>query len=301
MFRSKTLTLLAAMVALGVVALAAQAAPLWTPEEITTTVWLDVNDATKVVTGTGGISSLIDKSGNGFDVAQSNSNRRPDYDPGGWSNGNDQLSFASYGAQKDTLGRSFTGGDVSGSAYTLFVVVNAQSEDGEEWIHNAYTTNKHPSPGSENRTQINTNGVKVRADSNNGGSATGTYVGGEQILQFTLATGASEVRRNGIQIAGNGGGTYTPYDLDGDYTVNGRNSANGHAGMTGDLGEWIYLAYNPDEETRQLIEGYLAWKWGLQGSLDGAHPYANAAPLIPEPASLALLGLGGLLIAGRRR
>jgi hypothetical protein len=30
--------------------------------------------------------------------------------------------------------------------------------------------------------------------------------------------------------------------------------------------------------TRQKIEGYLAWKWGLEGNLPSGHPYKNAAP-----------------------
>ena len=29
---------------------------------------------------------------------------------------------------------------------------------------------------------------------------------------------------------------------------------------------------------RQQVEGYLAWKWGLQGSLDASNPYKNAPP-----------------------
>jgi len=31
---------------------------------------------------------------------------------------------------------------------------------------------------------------------------------------------------------------------------------------------------------RQLNEGYLAWKWGLQGNLDPSHPYKSAAPQV---------------------
>lgn len=30
---------------------------------------------------------------------------------------------------------------------------------------------------------------------------------------------------------------------------------------------------------RQQVEGYLAWKWGLQGSLPASHPFRNAPPL----------------------
>ena len=41
------------------------------------------------------------------------------------------------------------------------------------------------------------------------------------------------------------------------------------------------LIYNPCLDTevkRQKIEGYLAAKWGLQGILDGAHPYKFVSP-----------------------
>lgn len=31
-----------------------------------------------------------------------------------------------------------------------------------------------------------------------------------------------------------------------------------------------------------IIEGYLAWKWGLQGNLSAAHPFKNRAPLISD-------------------
>jgi hypothetical protein len=39
---------------------------------------------------------------------------------------------------------------------------------------------------------------------------------------------------------------------------------------------------------RQKIEGYLAWKWGLTGSLPSTHPYKTSRPLdsIPLPTSL---------------
>lgn len=36
---------------------------------------------------------------------------------------------------------------------------------------------------------------------------------------------------------------------------------------------------------RQLIEGYLAWKWGLQASLPSGHPYLSAAPTISGSAT----------------
>ena len=40
----------------------------------------------------------------------------------------------------------------------------------------------------------------------------------------------------------------------------------------------LYLA-TITEEDRQKIEGYLAWKWGLETALPADHPYKNAAPI----------------------
>ena len=35
-------------------------------------------------------------------------------------------------------------------------------------------------------------------------------------------------------------------------------------GFTGDLGELIIVGSATDTDTTQKLEGYLAWKWGLQ-------------------------------------
>jgi hypothetical protein len=40
----------------------------------------------------------------------------------------------------------------------------------------------------------------------------------------------------------------------------------------------VIMVQSTNTTTRQLIEGYLAWKWGLQGSLSVGHPYISAAP-----------------------
>ena len=42
--------------------------------------------------------------------------------------------------------------------------------------------------------------------------------------------------------------------------------------------EIVTLPYVPTPLQRQQIEGYLAWKWGLQGSLPSTHPFKNASP-----------------------
>ena len=50
------------------------------------------------------------------------------------------------------------------------------------------------------------------------------------------------------------------------------------------LGEMIILDGVPSDDDRQRIEGYLAWKWDLTGSLPDDHPYHDVQPLNITPA-----------------
>jgi len=49
-------------------------------------------------------------------------------------------------------------------------------------------------------------------------------------------------------------------------------------GITGYGCECMYYSRAVSTSERQQIEGYLAWKWGLQVSLPASHPYKNAPP-----------------------
>ena len=48
--------------------------------------------------------------------------------------------------------------------------------------------------------------------------------------------------------------------------------------LVGTIFEVIYYTNTLTTAQRQNIEGYLAWKWGLQGSLPATHPFKNFAP-----------------------
>ena len=50
--------------------------------------------------------------------------------------------------------------------------------------------------------------------------------------------------------------------------------------LTGYIAEVIVLSSIASTNTRQILEGYLAWKWGLQNNLSADHPYLNRPPLI---------------------
>lgn len=50
--------------------------------------------------------------------------------------------------------------------------------------------------------------------------------------------------------------------------------------MDGDFAEVLVVRGAVDLTTRQKIEGYLAWQWGLEGDLPVDHPYKSAAPTV---------------------
>lgn len=67
--------------------------------------------------------------------------------------------------------------------------------------------------------------------------------------------------------------------------IGGTVGTSGQFSATG-VAELIVLGYIPTTDERQRIEGYLAWKWGLQGNLPSDHPYKSAAPTGTTPATL---------------
>ena len=50
--------------------------------------------------------------------------------------------------------------------------------------------------------------------------------------------------------------------------------------MTGNIFEVVQYNSDLGQTSRQQVEGYLAWKWGLQANLPANHPYKNASPNI---------------------
>lgn len=49
-------------------------------------------------------------------------------------------------------------------------------------------------------------------------------------------------------------------------------------GWSGPISEVVAVSAALSTGDRQKLEGYLAWRWGLQGSLDAAHPYKSVRP-----------------------
>lgn len=68
-------------------------------------------------------------------------------------------------------------------------------------------------------------------------------------------------------------------------------SAKGEASffLNGDICEMLFINGSIGATDRAKVEGYLAWKWGLQANLPGGHAYAAAAPTVP--GGVAVIGV----------
>ena len=128
-------------------------------------------------------------------------------------------------------------------------------------------------------------GITIGQDFN--GSSWGRYINTNQpptssarnILIGTSANTFTTIHRNGTSLASNTTAYTSPYS-------NVPMSELGIAVSSGlnnrVWGGYMYevMIYNSaiSVANRQLVEGWLAWKWGLQASLVAGHPYKLASP-----------------------
>jgi len=257
----------------AVAVLAASANASWTPAELKDGVelWLDAADASTITKdGSNMVSQWNDKSGNDRHVSQSGS-PKPTYVETGFNGGTmPSLQFVEGDGAHAGNSLTLSGLSLPASEWAVFAVVDDQSNDNEQMLFAA------PAGGfDEHRVWLDLRGPSIRSDSGNGGSSNATHVAGEQQLYFVLSGTSSEVLRDGTQVAGNNG-TYVNRPII-KFSVGARGET-GHAGMNGDIAEFILLSYVPSTDDREMLEGYLAWKWGLEDALPGDHTYKTAAP-----------------------
>jgi hypothetical protein len=127
------------------------------------------------------------------------------------------------------------------------------------------------------------------------GTVTATF--GTPVINTTVFTGASNTYYQngtaGTTAASSGNFGYSNYEVGGSF---GEESL---VPLNGSIGEVIHYNATLTRTQQQQVEGYLATKWGLQGSLDAAHPYKTnafgALPPFPEVPVLPKYATNGRL------
>ena len=246
--------------------------PTFSPTSITgLRLWMDATDTSSMTFSSGSnISQWRDKSGLGNHATATGSPVLTG------------ISINAYPAIVTASGQYFTGPtSVTGTTLTVFAV--------------AKTTRTLPNGGLDQRLVSLVNGANVdygRADS--------------VIALFNQGSGSSSITTWRLgSVAGSVIATNTPFQVvskyDGtngsiweDGSLGGSSASSGTFGITkygignqanptsenwiGSIGEVIIYNTALTDTQRQLVEGYLAWKWGLQASLPAGHPYKSSAP-----------------------
>jgi hypothetical protein len=113
----------------------------------------------------------------------------------------------------------------------------------------------------------------------------GSFTANQANLLSTYHDGANSTAANKLLIAINGGslsgnntGTKAVSTSSPTYAFQLGAVGNNVFPLTGYIAEVCIFNSVLDTTNRQLTEGYLAWKWGIEANLASGHPYENAAP-----------------------
>jgi hypothetical protein len=249
------------------------AAP-WTPANITTALWVDANDSSTITQSGGVVSQWDDKSGNARHLAQVLVAQNPTYDATGFN------SLPTIKGLASSFQRLRTTGNVSGfsGGSSLWGIAVGTMESGTSSFgrllsfgavgvndfNNAARTALILRNGAANQLQAFRNaGLSTANISLDTPSIFGSVFNGTNHIFYLDGTAASAV-------SSTGNFTSTPQ-----LTIFNDSSS---AGWTGKCSEFILGDTTLSSADRERIEGYLAHKWALTGSLPGGHPYKNAAP-----------------------
>lgn len=251
----------------------------WTPADIQTSLWLDASDSSTITESGGLVSQWDDKSGNGRHVSQASATQQPAYVAGALSN----KAVLTFDGVNDTLQRASAG--LNGlSSVSIFVVMRYITGGGSEDIAVGV--------GSASNTGA------IRAFYRKPSGATQGWVGWARDVTdsaYSCDVGGgyhifagwntSLVAGNNVVIARDG--------LSSVYTNSGGNLVTTVDGLgigelvgsttrytNASIAEVVILPVAVTTAQQQLIEGYLAWKWGLTANLPSDHPYKNIAPSV---------------------
>lgn len=218
--------------------------PSWTPAQIPTALWLDANDTSTITLNGSTVSQWNDKSGNGRNAVQATAANQPTYSTA-VLNGKNVLTWP------DALNNRFM--ETSASFATQDVFVVARYRD-----------------GTQSSFLAAYQGVF-------GGAGTGSYIGliGDSPDKWYTFCDFGQLRRNGgaAQTVSTGV-TALPLPpallnanrpagaITASFCVGNDRTLALNRGWSGIMGEIIVLSSIAGTETRQRIEGYLAWKWG---------------------------------------
>jgi hypothetical protein len=269
---------------------------LWTPAAISTAAWFDADDSNTITLSGPNVTQWNDKSGNGNNMTQSTPANQPIYEPFGNQMGGAALSFngttqfISGNILSPTALRNFT-------SLNVFMVLQstlATAPDINSVLPFGLFRNNTAAISYfwASATSILTGETVTLILNGNDRVGSSTYARAAntmQIFNTQNATTGTTLFANGSSVnlnLSNGMTTSTNTsplaaalgtDLFSVFATGGPENAVSPAGKVSEI-----LVFNENLSTtnRQLVEGYLAWKWDLVASLPTEHPYKTYPPFV---------------------
>jgi hypothetical protein len=255
---------------------------LWRPTEISTALWLDAEDASTITLNGSTVSQWNDKSGNGRNATQATAASQPTYTasaingkPGLTWNGTSML-WLSTGAWSLAPSRQFAS----------FAVVNLTSLsvniDSYRRIWESNSTFSQGYLGTNSNT-TSPNYLSIAGISTNTTSPIVPGTLGAGLVSSVFGT--TEVGANANRVYFNGTAGQTLTGNTGALSTTGitlgiDSNTKTTARWCGSMGEIVFVSSDLTVDNRQRLEGYLAWKWGLESNLPSDHPYKNLPPTV---------------------
>jgi hypothetical protein len=266
---------------------------LWLPSDEATDLlyWHAATDsATLTLDGSGNVSTWTDKSGLGNSPAQGAAASRP----APVSNTINGLTAVVFDGIDDFLTAALASTPANWSTFAIWKPTSVSGVQSIVDTDNANTSaNRHAQDIRQNDTALEsiafnsvpqafTDGagatlaanVPVMASSVRGATSVETWANGSS-NGSTPTSGTNATAAANLTFGANTGSSPA------------NTTSFAHIG----LGETVGYSAAVSATLRQKVEGYLAWKWGLQASLPVGHAYAAAAPTVPTVVVSAPVGL----------
>ena len=261
----------------------------WDPSLITTSLWLDSSDINTLTLNGSSVTQWNDKSGNNLNCSQATSTNRPIivYSQ---QNAYNVLRFVDSDYLSSTSNINLTSG------FTIFIVAKNRTRKNYNGLFRVgavaipsndvsnleiYWQQGSTEAGSGNIVTVGNRNINFKGDqTDNALPAVNNYY-----IHSAQASGSAFATRyiNGTLLGSNqsyGTGTVVPSSSN-PYHVGVGYPAAGNAAsacLDGDICEIVVLNTVATTQSRQIMEGYLAHKWGLTADLPADHPYKNSAP-----------------------
>jgi len=244
--------------------------PLWTPAEITTEAWYDAKDSDTINTTGTDITSILDKSGQDNTLTPVGINDAPQY-------GTDKISLSYTHKSLNTASSVLT------NSYDIVCVatVNGSTLPSDKAVLGSQGTGT-----ADGRFSLVINAPLGGAIITEARPEFPLAIGSWTTPDFGMAGfGASknaqtriDLYKNAVSIA-NTTSNIPATIIDDDFVVGSIDGPDTSADGTWDLHELVVIN-SYDATNRQLVEGYMFWRWGIQAKLPVGHPYKDAAPTI---------------------